>query len=104
MSRKVAGAAAALVLYATLTVLFTWPLVLHPASRLLDDGNLDGFQFVWNLWWVREALVRSGMRGAVLAENATALAALPATCMVASLLVRELTGRPGIGVVAAVAL
>ena len=143
MSRKAAGAAAALVLYAALAVLFTWPLVLHPASRLLDDGNLDAFQFVWNLWWVREALLHrhatpfhtttlfypdgvglfwhtlsattgllslpfalapGGMRAAVLAENATSLAALPATCILAALFVRELTGRPGVGVVAAVAL
>src|SRR5262249_30460801 len=35
----------------------TWPLVLHPATTVLDDGTYDAFQFLWNLWWVREALV-----------------------------------------------
>ncbi len=35
----------------------TWPLALHPASTVLDDDSFDAFQFVWNLWWVREALV-----------------------------------------------
>jgi hypothetical protein len=35
----------------------TYPLVLHPASTVLDDGTLDAFQFVWNVWWVREALL-----------------------------------------------
>jgi hypothetical protein len=36
----------------------TWPLALHPASTVLDDGTFDAFQFIWNVWWVREALLR----------------------------------------------
>src|SRR5262249_58028757 len=43
------GGGAALVL--------TDPLVRHPASTVLDDGTLDAYQFVWNLWWVRTSLV-----------------------------------------------
>jgi hypothetical protein len=35
----------------------THPLVLAPTSTVIDDGTLDAFQFTWNLWWVREALV-----------------------------------------------
>lgn len=35
----------------------SYPLVLHPASTVVDDGTNDAFQFVWNVWWVREALV-----------------------------------------------
>jgi len=38
-------------------LLLTDPLARHPASTLLDDGTLDCFQFTWNLWWVRTALV-----------------------------------------------
>ena len=35
----------------------THPLVLAPATTVIDDGTLDAFQFTWNLWWVREALL-----------------------------------------------
>lgn len=38
-------------------VVITLPLARHPVSTVLDDGTLDAFQFVWNVWWVREALV-----------------------------------------------
>jgi hypothetical protein len=38
-------------------LVLTHPLVLHPATTVLDDGTLDCFQFVWNLWWVRTSLV-----------------------------------------------
>jgi len=48
----VAGAAGA----ATAVVL-TFPLVLHLRSRVLEDGSYDVYQFLWNLWWVRESLL-----------------------------------------------
>jgi len=48
----VAGAAGA----ATAVVL-TFPLILHLRSRVLEDGSYDVYQFLWNLWWVRESLV-----------------------------------------------
>lgn len=44
-----AGIATALVL--------THPLSAHPTTTVLDDGTLDCFQFVWNIWWLRTALV-----------------------------------------------
>src|SRR6185295_4388332 len=47
----------ALALAAATALLLTWPLARHPTTRLLDDGTLDGFQFTWNLWWVRTALL-----------------------------------------------
>ncbi len=50
-------ALAHLVLYAGAAVLLTWPLCLHLGSRVLDDGTLDGFQFTWDLWWTRVALL-----------------------------------------------
>jgi len=31
--------------------------VLHPTTTVLDDGTLDCFQFVWNLWWFRTSVV-----------------------------------------------
>jgi len=27
-------------------------------TTILDDGTFDGFQYVWNLWWVRHAVAR----------------------------------------------
>ncbi len=42
-----------------LFVVFLWPLPLHWGSWLVG-GNLiptDGWMFVWNLWWIRKALV-----------------------------------------------
>ena len=41
-------------------LLLTHPLALHPASTVLDDGTLDAFQFVWNLWWARTSLLDLG--------------------------------------------
>jgi hypothetical protein len=38
-------------------IVMSYPLVLRPGSHVLEDGTLDAFQFVWNVWWVREALV-----------------------------------------------
>jgi hypothetical protein len=38
-------------------LVLTHPLALHPASTVLDDGTLDCFQFVWNVWWVGTSLV-----------------------------------------------
>ena len=37
-------------------VILTWPLALHLRTHILDDGTLDGYQFAWNLWWVRESV------------------------------------------------
>src|SRR5512140_3885114 len=42
---------------AGVALVLTDPLARHPTSTLLDDGPLDCFQFTWNLWWVRTALV-----------------------------------------------
>lgn len=36
----------------------TFPLPLHLGSAVLEDGTFDAYQFVWNIWWVRESLLR----------------------------------------------
>ena len=41
--------------YAALTVIATWPLALHPRSAIPGSG--DAYQFYWNLWWVKRALI-----------------------------------------------
>ena len=46
----------ALGLYLLLTLLMTWPLVLHFATAIPGD-SFDGWQNYWNLWWMRVALV-----------------------------------------------
>lgn len=42
--------------YTLLTLLFTYPMVLHMGSRLIGVGG-DGWQNVWNLWWTKKALL-----------------------------------------------
>jgi hypothetical protein len=41
--------------YAFLAVIATYPLMLHPGSTIPGSG--DAYQFYWNLWWVKRALV-----------------------------------------------
>jgi len=48
--------AVALGLYLLLTVLLTYPLVLRFATHVPGDGS-DDPALVWNLWWVRHAIV-----------------------------------------------
>ncbi|MGH7894356.1 MAG: hypothetical protein ACREQL_06785 [Candidatus Binatia bacterium] len=40
-----------------LAVVVTFPLALRLGTHVLEDGSYDPFQFLWNLWWVRESLV-----------------------------------------------
>src|SRR3954469_25662994 len=39
-----------------LAILQTWPLVLHLNTHLPGLGLGDNVSFVWNLWWMREAI------------------------------------------------
>ncbi|MEI6043808.1 MAG: hypothetical protein WCS37_05395 [Chloroflexota bacterium] len=44
-----------IVFFLGLALAFTWPLALHFREAIPGDGQ-DGWQMVWNLWWVRYAL------------------------------------------------
>ena len=50
-----------LLLLALLTGLWTWPLALHLKTHLPGEPG-DNFSFVWNLWWMREALASADRR------------------------------------------
>jgi len=39
------------------TGVLTFPLPLRLGSAVLDDGSFDAYQFLWNLWWVRESVL-----------------------------------------------
>ena len=39
-----------LALYTLLTVVFTYPVVLHLTSRIMGDG--DAWFFCWDMWWM----------------------------------------------------
>jgi hypothetical protein len=41
--------------YAALALVATYPLILHPFSAIPGSG--DAYQFYWNLWWVKRALI-----------------------------------------------
>lgn len=38
-------------------VVLTFPLPLRLSSAVLEDGTYDAYQFLWNIWWVRESLL-----------------------------------------------
>ena len=42
--------------YLALSLLLTWPLILHFGSHVPGDG-IDDPSLAWNLWWVKHALV-----------------------------------------------
>jgi len=45
----------ALLLLAAMSVVWTWPLVLHFSDHIPGPGG-DNYNFLWNLWWMRKAL------------------------------------------------
>jgi hypothetical protein len=45
--------------YVGLAVAHTFPLVLHLDTHLPGQGLGDNVSFVWNLWWMREAIASS---------------------------------------------
>ena len=51
-----------LLVYVPLTLGLTWPLVTRWTAHLPGgphkDGLEDAYQNVWNLWWMKEALLR----------------------------------------------
>lgn len=50
---KIAGAAAG---FAVLAVVLTWPLVTVLGTHVPGKAADDNVNFLWNLWWMREAL------------------------------------------------
>jgi hypothetical protein len=49
----------ALLLYAALALLLTWPLVIHLTDHV-PGGNNDLWQNYWNFWWWKTALLEQG--------------------------------------------
>ncbi len=45
--------------YSLLTVVMTWPAILHFLDGIPGDG-FDGWQNYWNLWWVKQAFLVAG--------------------------------------------
>src|SRR5512133_688037 len=45
-----------LLVYVGLSLLLTWPLILHFGSHVPGDG-IDDPSLAWNLWWVKHSLV-----------------------------------------------
>ena len=55
VTRAIAREASCLIAYAALTVVATYPLAVRAGTALPAAG--DSWQFYWNLWWVKRALV-----------------------------------------------
>ncbi len=45
----------AFLLYAVLTILFTYPAVRYLGSRVIGGG--DAYMFLWDIWWFKHALL-----------------------------------------------
>lgn len=54
-NRGVVEAAAVALGFVMLTLVLTYPAVFYLRDRFIGDGY-DGFQNVWNMWWMRKAL------------------------------------------------
>ena len=59
VARRLLRHSGPLLLLAALSVLWTWPLVLHLKTHLTGVPG-DNFSFVWNVWWMRETLGAPG--------------------------------------------
>jgi hypothetical protein len=46
---------APMLLFAALSIVWTWPLALHFSDHIPGAGG-DNYSFLWNLWWMRTAL------------------------------------------------
>lgn len=53
--QRIRGTIRVLAAYLLLTLLMTWPLGARLTQTLPDGG--DGWRFLWNLWWVKTAVV-----------------------------------------------
>jgi hypothetical protein len=59
MSRQIAhlrSLSVPFVLYFALAILMTWPLALY-VTRAVPGNAFDSWQNLWNLWWLRRALI-----------------------------------------------
>jgi hypothetical protein len=55
----VLGWTAAVVVFSLAAIVQTWPLVLHAGNRVMDvpDQPGDTGYYLWNLWWIKDALL-----------------------------------------------
>lgn len=57
-SRRLRPFALAFILYSILALAITWPVAARLTTGIAGDPNRDSLQFVWNLWWQAQALLR----------------------------------------------
>jgi len=60
MSSRAVRHALVLLLFAALTIAWTWPLLPHLRDALPGHPG-DNYSFVWNLWWMRRVLSTPGL-------------------------------------------
>ncbi|HSC27334.1 MAG TPA: hypothetical protein VLD67_08675 [Vicinamibacterales bacterium] len=53
---------AAALIFSAFALVWSWPLARHLATHLAGEAPGDNVQFVWNLWWMRQALDSSDVR------------------------------------------
>ena len=47
--------------FGLLSLVLTWPLVLHPHSQVLGSPDSDTMKHIWTLWWMRESVLGHGL-------------------------------------------
>ncbi len=48
--------------YSLLTIIYTWPLLLHFNTHVLSNGSpADNLEYVWKMWWVPQAIFERGI-------------------------------------------
>lgn len=52
---EVANNLFASILYLLVSLIFTWPLVLHISTSVIGPFHGDNLEYVWKIWWVRHA-------------------------------------------------
>src|SRR5579859_5854044 len=60
MSSRALRHALVLLVFAALTIAWTWPLLPHVRDALPGAPG-DNYSFVWNLWWMRRVLSTPGL-------------------------------------------
>lgn len=50
----------AILWFATVTVIATWPTIIQPGTAALGSPKADGMKHLWTLWWMRASVWREG--------------------------------------------
>lgn len=59
---RLKGLWGAFLAYVVLSIVYTYPAVLHLGDRIIGDFSDHALLSLWDLWWVKHAVLTSGLR------------------------------------------